>query len=462
MKKSLNVTLIAILRFLSALPFAVYYSSLQLYLLHAGFHKNTAISIVGSVLALSFGLSLIGGYLGSKYISYKSLFLISIIFVAIGCLTFISYNHISILWFSGAFLVGNAGLTVSLNMILTQHYEPLDSSRERAFFWLYMSLNIGYLLGYSFSGYYGNSNAYYKIPIVIFISTILSIVLCLWNWNKIDTLTKPLYKKNVFIVCLNILVLLIGCHFLLKLSELTNITIIVSWLSLCLFGLYTLTRNYPAQKTHIITFYILMLSSLVFWSLYFLAPMALIVFIKFYVNLKLNTFLIAPQWMQNINAFIVILGSLFLGTRKKPLTTFVVAKQFSLGLLLIGCGFACLAIGIILTPATNKVAIYWVVLSYIIQSAGELFIGPIGFALVGRLIPKQHQSFMTGIWVAILGVASAIASKLSILAPHSTAVIHVTLKSYIYYFSYISIIALTLAIVTYALVHILVKPKLFV
>ncbi len=438
------------LRLFSALPFAVYYSSLQLYLLNTSLSKNMATSIVGSVLALSYGTALLGGYLADRYISYRAFFLFSIICELIGCLTFTTLNPSHILWFSSLFLLGGSGLAVSINMMVTQRYEPQDEHRERAFFWIYMSLNVGYLIGYSLAGYYGNLGEYQKIPFFIAFFTLIAILLTFFYWKKIDT-PRTKYNPNTLSYMLLILVALFFIiRLLLQFPAMTNLSIIFVWLLFSAVTLFVLIRNHLNFKREILIFYLLLFAAVVFWSIYFLAPMALMVFIKNNVALNMFSINIAPQWVQNINTFIIILGTMILGSKsaKKPVNTWKIAKQFSLSLLLMGLGFIALVLGIIFHSEQGKVSLIWITSSYILQSLGELLIGPIGYALVGRLIPKLHHSFMMGIWVTLLGVAGAISSMLSALVPYSTSSV-LSLPYYQHFFISISIIVILTGAIIY-------------
>jgi len=346
------------------------------------------------------------------------------------------------------FLLGSAGLTVSLNMLVTQSTKIADWVKDKAFFWLYMSLNIGYLIGYFLSGYYGNNNEYQRIPMIIFIGAAITIALCFFNWKKINVSAATLNKYANYYFLLIISLLFAVIDFLLQFPVMSNLLIISSWglLSLWMFFLW---RKDNRQKEAII-FYILLVSAVIFWSLYFLAPMALMIFIKYYVNLNILGYSIAPQWIQNINTLVIIGGTLYLGSKasRKAITIQEIVKQFSVGLFLLGTGFFVLGMGIYLVHS-DKVALSWIVLSYVLQSFGELLIGPISYALIGRLVPRSYQSIMMGIWITLLGVASSISSLLSNMLPYSATKIHLELTSYIHFFAVISFFVIAFSSIVY-------------
>jgi len=82
-------------------------------------------------------------------------------------------------------------------------------------------------------------------------------------------------------------------------------------------------------------------------------------------------------------------------------------------LLLMGLGFLALPLGIHLADAQGRVAFVWLFTSYVFQSLGELLISPVGYAMIGRLAPKQYQGVMMGSWMLVTGLASLFAADFS-------------------------------------------------
>jgi POT family proton-dependent oligopeptide transporter len=61
--------------------------------------------------------------------------------------------------------------------------------------------------------------------------------------------------------------------------------------------------------------------------------------------------------------------------------------------------------------------LFW---SYVLQSIGELLIMPIGYAMIGKLAPKQYQGIMMGSWMLVTGLASLFAGDFSGMIPEPT------------------------------------------
>jgi POT family proton-dependent oligopeptide transporter len=86
-------------------------------------------------------------------------------------------------------------------------------------------------------------------------------------------------------------------------------------------------------------------------------------------------------------------------------------------LLLMGLGFLALPAGIGLADEAGRSAFFWLFLSYVLQSLGELLISPIGYAMIGRLAPRRYQGIMMGSWMLVTGLASLFAGDFSGMIP---------------------------------------------
>ncbi|SQC93124.1 Dipeptide and tripeptide permease A [Cedecea neteri] len=90
-----------------------------------------------------------------------------------------------------------------------------------------------------------------------------------------------------------------------------------------------------------------------------------------------------------------------------------IPAQFASSLFCMGVGMLVLPLGISLAGADGMVALKWIVLSYILQSIGELLISPVGYSMIGKLAPANLQGLMMGCWMMVTGVASVLAGYVS-------------------------------------------------
>jgi POT family proton-dependent oligopeptide transporter len=120
--------------------------------------------------------------------------------------------------------------------------------------------------------------------------------------------------------------------------------------------------------------------------------------------------------------------------------------------------FLILPLGIKLAGADGKSAFAWLFWSYVLQSIGELLISPIGYAMIGKLAPKQYQGVMMGAWMLWTGLASLFAGDFSGMIPEPTGTTAAaTNAGYAKLFAELGVVTLAVGIVLVVLIPFLRK-----
>jgi POT family proton-dependent oligopeptide transporter len=417
----------------ATLGFAVLYSTLVLYATKKlNFSTKDATAIMGVFGAFNYGLHLFGGYLGGRFMSNRNLFVGGMVLQVIGC-AWISGGSVSQLYWGLAFFLTGSGLNVTcLNLMLTQRFKPEDDRRESAFLWNYAGMNLGFFVGFTVAGYFQLQEDYPSLFIFATVGNFLAIVLAGFNWKVLGDLNtqlldvSPTQFKLRFALGLTVLIGLVPLvYVMLQHAELSgNLVIITGIMIALIMGFLTLKHRDVRERNNMSAYLILTLGSLVFWTLYQMAPMGLQLFAVNNVNRQVWGIEIAPQWIQNINSFVIMVGgplvAIWFDKLRAKGWNIDVPKQFSASLILIGAGFLVLPLGISLAGADGLSAFKWIAISYILQSLGELLISPVGYAMIGKLAPRQYQGVMMGTWMLVTGVASVLASYFSGLIPEAT------------------------------------------
>lgn len=418
-----------LIQIFATLGFSVLYSTLILYATK-GLHMSDtlATSITGSFVALNYFLHLLGGYIGGRYLSYRSLFFIGMLSQVAGCILISVPDTTYLLW-GLSFFLGGSGLNVTcINCMVTQLFEPDDKRREAAFLWNYSGMNVGFFVGFSLGGYFHLSQGYHELFLLSALGNIIAMAILFYNWKKLkdrDTsfLALPdISQRNSRLIGFGMVVtLVLSLRVLLEHTTFCNqLILVIGGLMLALMIFLSFKEPGHLQRNKMRAYIILALASVIFWTLYQLAPMGLNLFIERNVNRHFMGILIAPQWVQNINTIVIIIGGpllsvIFTHMRDRGRNVSI-PFQFSLALLLIGSAFAILPVGISFADSQGYVNFYWILASYILQSAGELFISPIGYAMVGQLAPLHLRGLMMGMWMMITGIAAISSDHFSKLA----------------------------------------------
>ncbi len=414
----------------ATLGFAVLYSTLVLYSTkHLQLGIKEATTLMGVFGAFNYGLHLFGGYLGGRFLSNRNLFVGGMALQVIGC-AFISLGSLAMFYLGLAFFLTGSGLNVTcINMMLTQRFTSDDPRREGAFLWNYAGMNVGFFVGFTAAGYFQATESYSSLFIFATIGNFVAIVLAFFNWKTLTDRNTPLLEKTPQqfrlrqLAGLAILVGLVpAVWFMLQRPGGTEIFFKVICAVVALTLIYLTVRHRDLRERRNMTAYlILTIGSLMFWSLYQMAPSGLQLFAIHNVDLTVGPVTIQPQWIQNINTVVIVIGGPLLAAFFTQMRgrgwNIDVPKQFAASLLLMAVAFLILPIGIKLAGGDGKSAFSWLFASYILQSVGELLISPIGYAMIGKLAPRQYQGIMMGSWMLVTGLASLFAGDFSGMIP---------------------------------------------
>jgi POT family proton-dependent oligopeptide transporter len=86
--------------------------------------------------------------------------------------------------------------------------------------------------------------------------------------------------------------------------------------------------------------------------------------------------------------------------------------KYAIGMILLGLGMACVAIGASDIPAgakTASVSMIWLVLVYFFHTMGELCISPVALSYVSKLVPGRMIAMMFGIWYLAVAIGMKLA-----------------------------------------------------
>jgi POT family proton-dependent oligopeptide transporter len=415
----------------ATLGFAVLYSTLVLYATkHLNFPVKKATAIMGVFGAFNYGLHLFGGYLGGRFLSNRNLFVGGMALQVLGCGCISGGSEALLYWGLALFLTGSGLNVTCINMMLTQRFKPDDLRREGAFLWNYAGMNVGFFVGFTAAGHYQLTENYPALFIFATIGNFVAIVLAAFYWKTLaDRNTQLVEETSVrkfrgrFVVGAAILVGLVPVVWILLQYPGITETLVKGICVVVALALMWLTVRHPdtRERNNMWAYMILAIGSLVFWALYQMAPSGLQLFAVNNVERHMWGVEIAPQWIQNINTVVIVVGgplmsALFTRLRARG-WNIDIPKQFAAAVLLMGLGFLALPVGIALADGRGMVAFSWLFWSYVLQSVGELLISPVGYAMIGKLGPRKYQGIMMGAWMLVTGLASLFAGDFSGMIP---------------------------------------------
>ena len=161
---------------------------------------------------------------------------------------------------------------------------------------------------------------------------------------------------------------------------------------------------------------VLFLAASLFWSAFEQAGSTLNLFAERNTNLHAWD---SPIWglfrasyFQSFNSMFMVFGLagffawlwLRLG-KNEPTST----AKFSIGLLFAGLGFAVL----IPVASSTNVSPWWLTLTYLLHTIGELCLSPVGLSAMTKLAPARAVGMIMGVWFMATSVGNFIGGRLA-------------------------------------------------
>ena len=422
------------LRMFTNICFGVFYSSLSIYLilvLHLS--KMDAILYTTTLIALHYGLTMLGFLISPRWISEKIFLYIGNFLHFIGVLL-IFQLHANLNLGITIFVLGSMGVSNSLNLLVSKFYPDQLAAQQKMFFLNYAGMNLGSTLGYLCGGFMQIFSS--TLPILALnMATLVGATFCTF-YLKID---KTQLKKSTLLgfskTALTLALILFSVFILVTWKKYLGLLFGLAWLFCVIFATYrSISQHYWKNGK---VFLSLCLACLVYWSCYFLIPTILSFFVQFNVTRTLFSFTIPTAWLYNIDTILVVIGCGLFAKKLKDAAT--ITWYLKMGMRFIATAFLCLVIGVF-TAKAGLVSLPWIVFFFVFLAGSEIFFVPISFSLIEKLIPKSDHSLFMGIWFSIIGISVLIAGSLSTVVSQNLSVPSQDSHTYFIFFSLLTIV----------------------
>jgi len=156
------------------------------------------------------------------------------------------------------------------------------------------------------------------------------------------------------------------------------------------------------ERRRVVVVLVMFVACALFWSGFEQAGSSMNLFAKRHVDRFVGGFEIPAGWFQSVQPAFVILfapvfSALWIALARRNLNPAAPLK-FAFGLLLMGLGFLFMvkAAGIVAGGAQSPA--YFLVLTYLLHTFGELCLSPVGLSTVTKLAPARFVGQMMGVW----------------------------------------------------------------
>jgi POT family proton-dependent oligopeptide transporter len=173
----------------------------------------------------------------------------------------------------------------------------------------------------------------------------------------------------------------------------------------------------PAERRRLYAIGALFVASAIFWSEFEQAGSTLNLFGDRATRTSVLGWIFPSSYYQSLQPlFIITFAPVFawvwvrLGKREPSSPA-----KFALGLLFVGSGFALLVVASSLSANGVKVAPWWLVVTYLLHTFGELSLSPVGLSATTRLAPARVAGLMMGVFYLAISVGNFMGGRLASL-----------------------------------------------
>jgi proton-dependent oligopeptide transporter, POT family len=128
-------------------------------------------------------------------------------------------------------------------------------------------------------------------------------------------------------------------------------------------------------------------------------------------------FVIPTGWFQSFNSIFIIMFAPFfawawIALARHNLNPSAPAK-FAVGVMLMGSGFLVMAAAASIVAHGSKVLPYWLLMTYLLHTFGELCLSPVGLSYFTKLAPQRFVGQMMGMWFLATSLGNLVAGLIA-------------------------------------------------
>lgn len=405
-----------------------------------GFDETTASAIYGIFAGSLYLAAVPGGWLADNWLGQERALWWGSIIIALGHLSIaLSALFGMTLFFVGliCIVLGSGLFKTCISVMVGALYAKGDSRRDGGFTLFYMGINIGALLAALIVGIFKEKGLWHIGFGVGGLGMLVSLLVYRFSAQK--TLKRFAQAKGIkadweiandrydnigawvggLLAVLAAIVVLVASGILPFNAQLVAqyMTYIIAGVVLLYFAvMFVSPRLDKTDKLRLLTCFILIIGSTLFWSSFEQQPTSFNLFADRYTDLEVMGFSIPSIWFQSLNPlFILMLAPIVsiiwvkLGNRGREPSSMA---KFALGMLLAAAGFGLmiLASKSILTNEGGLASPLWLVGSLLLLTLGELALSPVGLSSMTKLAPKGMQGQMMGLFFASVAMGNLVAA----------------------------------------------------
>ncbi|GAA3660046.1 peptide MFS transporter [Lentzea roselyniae] len=323
-------------------------------------------------------------------------------------------------------VLGTGLLKPNISTVVGGLYEQHDTRRDAGFTVFYMAINIGGFVSPLITGALADGINYH----VGFAAAAVGMALGLIQYQlgrkhlrgSAAVPPNPLpqqEKGRVYGLIAAIAVALVAAGFVAyQLWDVDGVIAVISILSVLLpvtyFTIMIRSRKTTAEeRPRVIAYIPLFIAAAMFWLIFEQSASVIAEFADSHVDNHVFGWEFPVAWFQSINPIMIIVlapvfALLWVKLADRAPST---PRKFAGALVLVGLSFVLMYFASN-SAADGKVTPLWLVVMFLIMTAGELMLSPVGLSVTTKLAPRAFASQTMGLWFLASAAGSGIAAQL--------------------------------------------------
>lgn len=400
-----------------------------------GFDRPTAASIVGIYAACAYLSSLPGGWIADRWLGLQRSVWWGGVIIALGHLSIGLSAILPKTFFLGLVLIviGTGLLKPNVSATVGDLYPEGGARRDAGFSVYYMGVNTGAFFGQIVTGYLGERIGWHigfgaagvgmlfgLITFKLFVNRTLGPIGLTVSVGEDERRKTRNRALAAFAAILAFVVLAMAGIIPLDPVRIASYgtVVILSIVAVYFAYLFVFGGLTGEEKKRIGLIFLLFLGAAAFWSAFEQAPTSLNLFARDFTDRNILGFDVPATWFQSINTlFVVSLAPVFahlwtvLGRRGIVPSS---PTKFTFGLFFCAVAFWLMLIpanAVIASGGVLKVSVWWLTLTYLLQTFGELSLSPVGLSSMTKLAPRRYVGQMMGVWFMASALGNLIAGR---------------------------------------------------
>jgi POT family proton-dependent oligopeptide transporter len=415
-----------------------------------GFDTATAGPIYALYVSSVYLLSVPGGWVADRVLGLRRTVFIGGVIIMMGHIC-LAVPSITTFYLGLALIATGTGLLKSnVSVLVGKLYRTDDVRRDAGYSIYYMGINTGALIAPIITGWLAQGEGFKGILASVGIRPDTS-----WHWGfgaaavgmflglvqyvgggkhlspdglrpvrpkdplmaaKVDHQVRIVGLITVAIVLLVAVLVLSGVVGFDPEAISRNFKWVLIAVTVAFFSWLFMSRGWTREERRsLVVIAVLFAAAVVFWMAYEQAGSTLNLFADRSAHNVIFGQSFPASWYQSLPPlFIIMFAPIFAAVwvrlgRRNPSS----AAKFALALFLLGLGFAVMIGAASAAAGGARVSPMWLILSYLLQTLGELCLSPVGLSAMSVLAPVRIAGLVMGVWFLALSVGNYLAGMAS-------------------------------------------------